>query len=197
MKRRLRVAVADDEAFLRRYFQEVLADMGHEVVCAARNGRELVEHCAASPPDLVISDIRMPEMDGIEAALEISRGQAVPMILVSAFHDPDLIERAEKSHVMAYLVKPIERADLETAIAIATRRFEQLVSLVDEAAELRRTLEDRKLIERAKGVLMKRAGMSEEEAFRRMQKLSCDKNKKLVEIARMILAAEPAMELFG
>jgi len=196
MSEALRIAIADDEAFLRRYFAEILPDMGHEVVVAASDGRELVTQCVATRPDLVITDIRMPDCDGIEAAIEISSQLAVPIILVSAYHDPDLIARAEASSVMYYLVKPIERADLQTAIAIARRRFAQLSSSQQEAADLRRALEDRKTIERAKGLLMKQARLSEEEAFRRMQKMACDQNRKLIEVARLVLAAEAAIGLF-
>jgi len=193
MSRALRIVVADDEALIRQYFQEILPDLGHEVVAAATNGRELVAHCRQHAPDLVISDIKMPEMDGIEAAREISRERDVPIILVSAFHDPELIERAKSSHVMAYLVKPIERADIETAIAIARRRFEELQAVKQDAADLRQALEDRKLIERAKGILMAKAGLSEPDAFRRLQKVASDKNRKLADIARMIVTAEEAL----
>lgn len=192
----MRIAIADDEAFIRRYFQEILPDMGHEVVSAATNGRELVADCLELKPDLIISDIRMPEMDGIEAALEISRECPAPIVLVSAYHDPDLIERAETSSVMAYLIKPIQRADLETAIAIARRRFEQMSDSEREVATLRKSLEDRKLIERAKGILMKKAGIPEDEAFRRMQRMSSDTNRKLAEVAKLILAAEETQGLF-
>jgi two-component system, response regulator PdtaR len=196
MSTSLRIAIADDEPLIRRYFVDILPDMGHTVVASAENGRELVEKCRATKPDLVISDVRMPQLDGIDAAIEISQELAVPIILVSGYHDPDLIERAEATRVMAYLVKPIERADLETAIAIARKRFSQIESLSNETAELRRRLEERKLIEQAKGVLMEKAGLSEAEAHRRLQKTACDSNRKLVDIAKMILTAEPALGLF-
>jgi AmiR/NasT family two-component response regulator len=189
MKSGLRVAVADDEAMIRLHYQEILPTMGHEVVVAADNGRKLVEQCKTALPDLVISDIRMPEMDGIEAALAIYEQTPLPIILVSAFHDEDLIERAQTSNVMAYLIKPVGRSDLETAITIAHRRFQQIQSLQTESAELRQTLEDRKVIERAKGILMKAHRLGEEEAFRRMQRMACNRNRKLAEVARQILRA--------
>jgi response regulator NasT len=194
MNRRLRVAVADDETDTLEYFREMLVQLGHQVVTAATTGRELVQGCRAARPDLVITDIKMPEMDGIEAATQISREGPLPVILVSAYHDTDLIGRAEADHIMAYLVKPIKQADLETAIAIALRRFEQFQQLRREAADLRQALADRKLIERAKGILMKKLGLDEDEAFRRMQKLASEKNRKLVEIAEAILTAEEALE---
>jgi response regulator NasT len=114
------------------------------------------------------------------------------VILVSAHHDPELIRRAEADHIMAYLVKPIKQGDLGPAIALAMRRFEQFEQLRQEAADLRQALEDRKLIERAKGILMRRASLDEPTAFRRLQKTASDKNLKLVDVARMIVTAEEA-----
>jgi AmiR/NasT family two-component response regulator len=116
------------------------------------------------------------------------------VILVSAYHDPELIKRAEADHVMGYLVKPIKQADLEPVIALTMARFAQLQELRREAADLRQALEDRKLIERAKGVLMKRGRLDEQAAFRRLQKLASDKNLKMVELARMVLTAEEAFD---
>ena len=188
----LRIAVADDEPDMRDYFKKSLLRLGHQVVAVAKNGRELVELCKAQHPDLVISDIRMPDMDGIDAAVQIYRERPVPVILVSAYHDPELIARAESDHILGYLVKPIEQADLEPVIGLAMRRFEQFETLRREAADLRQALEDRKVIERAKGVLMKRGSLDEQEAFRRLQKLASEESRKLIDIARMILVAERA-----
>lgn len=145
-------------------------------------------------PDLVITDIKMPDMDGIDAACQIYKDSPIPVILVSAYHDQELVQRAEEDHILAFLVKPIKQADLEPAIAIATRRFEQFQALRQEAADLRQALEDRKLIEKAKGLLMKRAGLEENEAFRRLQRLASERNRKLVEVAAMILTAEEAYQ---
>lgn len=189
----LRIAVADDEPEMRDYFQETLTALGHEVVGAADNGAALVELCRETRPDLAITDIKMPDMDGIEAATKIREDQPVPVILVSAFHEPELIQRALQDHVLAYLVKPIKQADLETAIVLAMRRFQEFQALHQQTDDLRQALEDRKVIERAKGVLMKRADLDEPDAFRRLQKLSNDKNQKLVEIAHMIITADEAM----
>lgn len=188
----LRISVADDEADMQEYFQKILPLLGHDVVSVAGTGRELVEHCRAHRPDLVITDIKMPDMDGIDAAAQIYDQGPIPVILVSAYHDGNLIERAEADHILAYLVKPIKQSDLEPAIAIAMRRFDQFQELRKEAADAKQALVDRKLIERAKGVLMKRAGLDEHAAFRRMQKLASEKNKKLVEISQIILTAEEA-----
>jgi response regulator NasT len=193
MSQPLRIAVADDEPDMRDYFVKILPRLGHRVVVVAQTGAELVEQCRAQHPDLVLTDIKMPDMDGIEAALHLYREQAVPVILVSAHHDPELIKRAEADHIMAYLVKPIKQADLGPAISLALRRFEQFEALRREAADLKLALEDRKVIERAKGVLMKRAGLDEPSAFRRLQKTASDRNLKLVEVARMIVTAEEAI----
>jgi response regulator NasT len=195
MKSNLRIAVADDEADMRDYFQKILPMLGHSVVSAARTGKELVEHALKNQPDLVITDVKMPDMDGIDAAGEIYRNQPVPVILVSAYHDSDLIARAEADHIMAYLVKPIKQADLEPAIVLAMRRFAQFEDLRKEAADLRQALADRKIIERAKGVLMKRTGLDEQDAFRRLQKLASEKNRKLVDIASMIVTADEALDM--
>jgi two-component system, response regulator PdtaR len=192
MSEPLRIAVADDEPDMRDYFAKILPRLGHQVVAQARDGRELVEQCRAERPDLVITDIKMPEMDGIDAASALYKERPVPVVLVSAFHDAALIQRAEADHIMGYLVKPIKQADLGPVIALAMRRFEQFQELRKEASDLRQALEDRKLIERAKGILMKKAGLDEASAFRRLQKLASDKNLKLVEIARILLTAEEA-----
>lgn len=195
MTQSLRIAIADDEVDMREYLQKFLPVLGHSVVSAAKSGKELVAHCNQHHPDLVITDIKMPDMDGIDAAVEIYRQNPVPVILVSAYHDPKLIERAESDHILAYLVKPIKQADLEPAIGLAMRRFAQFQSLRKEATDLRQALADRKIIERAKGVLMKRAGLEEQDAFRRLQKLASEKNRKLVDIASMIVTADEAMDV--
>jgi response regulator NasT len=192
MSRSLQIAVADDEPDMREYFQKILPLLGHKVVAVAETGIELVEKCAGVRPDLVITDIKMPDMDGIDAASRIYRQAPVPVILVSAYHEPEFIRRAEADHVLAYLVKPIKQADLEPAIAIAMRRFEQFQALRKETSDLKQALEDRKVIEKAKGILMKKTGLDEHDAFRRLQKLASDKNRKLVDIAQTILTAEEA-----
>jgi two-component system, response regulator PdtaR len=194
MNRALRIAVADDEPDMREYFQTILPRLGHEVVAVAEDGRDLLEKCRETRPDLVITDIKMPDMDGIDAAAQLYGNGPIPVILVSAYHDPGLIQRAEADHILAFLVKPIKQADLEPAIAIAMRRFEQFQDLRKETADLRQALEDRKVIERAKGLLMKKAALDEHEAFRRLQRLASDRNKKLIDVAQMILTAEEAFQ---
>lgn len=190
----LRIAIADDEPDMREYFQKLLPRLGHQVVAAAATGQELLAQCRATRPDLVITDIKMPDMDGIDAAGALYREHPVPVILVSAYHDAKLIERAEDNHILGYLVKPIKQSDLQPVIALAMRRFEQFQALQREAADLRQALEDRKVIERAKGILMKRSRLDEQEAFRRLQRLASEKSRKLIEIAQMILVAEEALQ---
>jgi response regulator NasT len=193
MTRSLRVAVAEDERDTREYLQEMLSRLGHQVV-AASNGRQLVEQCRALKPDLIVTDIKMPDMDGIEAAAQVSAVNETPVILVSAHHDAELLERAGADHIMGYLIKPVTSADVETAIAMAMRRFEQFQAIRREAASLRQALEDRKVIERAKGILMRRLGVGEEEAYRRLRKLASDRNHKLVDLARTVLQAEEVFQ---
>jgi AmiR/NasT family two-component response regulator len=191
----LRIVVADDEPDMRDYFRKILPRLGHTVTAAAENGEQLVDFCRFYQPDLVITDIKMPGVDGIDAAMQIYADRPVPVILVSAYSDAKLIERAEADHIMAYLVKPIKQADLEPAIGLAMRRFEQFQALRDEAADLRQALADRKIIEQAKGILMKVLGLSEADAFRRLQKTASAKNLKLIEVAQMALEmAETSQE---
>jgi response regulator NasT len=150
MTQRLRIAVADDEADMRDFFERMLPLCGYEVVALAETGKELVEHCRTLKPDLVITDIKMPDMDGIQASSLIAEEMSILFILVSAYHDASLIQRADANHVLAYLVKPIGQADLAPAIAVAMRRFQELQSLRKEASDLKQSLADRKVIEQAK-----------------------------------------------
>jgi response regulator NasT len=197
MTRALRIAVADDEADMREFYQSMLPLLGHEVVAAVATGTELVDRCLALHPDLVLTDIRMPDMDGIEAAGRICKEEPVPILLVSAYQDSELLERAQADHIMGYLVKPVEKAHLAPAITIAMYRFEHFQTLRKEAADLRQALQDRKVIERAKGIVMKVAGIDEQEAFRRLQRMASDKNRKLVQIAEMLLTAEEMVRPAG
>jgi response regulator NasT len=190
----LRIAIADDERAISDYMHEILLEMNHQVAGVAQTGANLVELCRSARPDLVITDIKLPDMDGIAAAIQIYQENPVPIILVTAFHDSEYIERALDDHVMAYLIKPVMREDLEPAIALAMRRFEQFQALHKEAADLRQALEDRKKIERAKGLLMKQTGLDEEGAFRRLQSLARNQNRRTVEIAERILSLEAAFQ---
>jgi response regulator NasT len=193
MSRKLKILVADDEPNMREYLRELLPRLGHEVV-VAESGRQLLELSLSAEPDLVITDIRMGDLDGLEAAAQINQQRPVPVILVSAYHDPDLRSWAVQEHLMAYLVKPVKQADLETAIGLAMMRFDQFQALRKETADLRQALEERKMIERAKGIIMKRLDVGEDDAFRRLRKLASNGNQRLADAARTVMAAE---EVFG
>jgi response regulator NasT len=140
----LRIVVADDEPDMRDYYRKILPRLGHIVVAAAETGNDLIAQCRTHLPDLVITDIKMPDRDGIDAALKIYDERPVPVILVSAYSNAKLIERAEADHIMAYLVKPLKQSDLEPAIALALCRFEQLEALRREALAAHSPAEPRK-----------------------------------------------------
>jgi len=188
----LRIAVADDEPRMLQFYDMALGQLGHEVVVKAENGRMLLEECRNKHPDLVITDIKMPDMDGLEAVTLLRNEQPIPVILVSAFNDSDYVEKAVRNHVLAYLIKPIKKEDLGPAISLVMQRFKEFQALRQEAADLRQALEDRKVIEQAKGILMKRAGLSEPDAFKRLQLLSSQKSQKMIEVAKMLVIAEEA-----
>lgn len=190
----LRIAVADDEGFMRKYLQTVLPRLGHQVVVVAQNGRELVELCLRDRPDLVITDVNMPEMDGLDAAAEIYDRQPVPIVVISGYHGPEVIERTVAAHVMAYLVKPIKQSDLQPVIALAMKRFEQLESLKTETETLRDGAAERETIEHALRVLTRWAKEGEEQALSRLESLAKDRQLELFEIAQMIVMAEDALE---
>ncbi len=187
---RQRIMTAAAESPVRCYLNQSLERLGHQIVASVSTGRQLVEECRIYQPSLIICDIHMPDMDGIEAATQIYGTATVPVILVSAFRDIELIERASKNHILAYLVKPVRDTDMAPAIAVAMQRFHEFQELRQEAADARQALEDRKVIERAKGVLLKRTGLTEPEVFRRLQQLASSNSRKLVDIARSLVAGE-------
>lgn len=190
---KLRIALADDDPTVRDVMGRMLDQLGHQVVAQAENGRQLLETCRTCRPDLIIADIRMPDMDGLEAVEAVYEQIPTPVILVTGYTDPEFIERAQNSHVLAYLVKPIKVAELEPAIALASRRFQEFQTLREETADLKKALADRKIIERAKGIMMKHLNIDEQEAFRRLQKIASSKNQKLIDIANTILTAAEAL----
>jgi response regulator NasT len=188
----LKIAIADDEPEILEDLAETLEELGHRVVIAAGDGNQLLDAFRKEVADVVITDIKMPGMDGLQAVEEIRKIRPVPIIILSAFHDDDLLSKALKEQVMAYLVKPIQVESLRTSIQLAVQRFREFQALQDQADDLKQALEDRKVIERAKGILMERAELSEPDAFRRLQLLSSQKNRKLVEVARDIVDADAA-----
>jgi response regulator NasT len=189
VSRSLKIAVADDERDTREFLQELLTRQGHQVETTSK-GRLLLDLCLKMQPDLIVIDVNLSDLDGIEAARTYGNQRETPVILITGHHDEALLERLRADHVMACLVKPIKGADVEAAIAVAMVCFGQYQLVRREARDLRQALEDRKLIERAKGVLMKRLGLEEQEAFRRLKRLASDRNKKLADAAEIILTAE-------
>jgi response regulator NasT len=190
MVQSLRIAIADDEPDVRDYFERILPRLGHQVACVAEDGHRLVEQCRTARPDLVLADIRLPGLDGIAAAETLWREAPVAVVFVTGHDDEETLRRAEAFPALAYLVKPVTDRQLGPAIAMASRRFAEWQALSKETANLRQALEDRKLVERAKGVIIKRLDLVEAEAFRRLQKLASDKNRKLVDVARTVLEAD-------
>jgi two-component system, response regulator PdtaR len=186
----LRIAVADDDLAILEFIRDIVESMGHTVTASCACGQELIDTCAKNPPDLIVTDVKMPGIDGIEAAAIINRRKATPVILVTSFGETELISRALRTSVLAYLIKPIKQLDLEVAVALAMRRFREHRAMCDVAAALRQSLEERKQIERAKGVLMRRGGLGEEEAYKRLQKISKENSRKLPETARMVISID-------
>jgi len=187
---RLRVALAEDERDIREYLEEALRRQGHEVVVSAGSGKEVLALAREARPDLLLTDIKMPDLDGIDLAAELNRERAVPVILVSGHHDADLVRRAAADHILAYLIKPISEADLAAAVPLAMLRFRHFRALAEEAVGLRQALEDRKVIEKAKGILMRRLRLDEDDAFRRLRMHASNHNSKLVEVARQVASAD-------
>jgi response regulator NasT len=186
----LRILIADDESIRLLSLRKQLAALGHTVVAEASTGDEAVTLAASALPDLAILDIKMPVMDGIEAAEKITQARPIPIILLTAYDEAQLVERAAQANISAYLMKPVAEEDLLPAITLALARFRQFQALRQEVADLREALEARKIIERAKGILMRRLNLTEEEAFRRLQKQSQDSNRKLAQVAEAIVVAD-------
>jgi response regulator NasT len=189
--RPLRIVVAEDEPNTRQYLLDLLARRGHEAV-AVGTGKHLVELSRASPSDLIIAGIKLPDMDGIEAAVEMDKGGGrFPVVLLAADHESELLDRAVAAGtVMAYLAKPVKEQDILAAVHLALHRYRLYQEARREADSLRQALEDRKLVERAKGAVMRRMGLDEEEAFRRLERIASHRNRKLAEVAKDVLAAE-------
>jgi response regulator NasT len=180
-----RILVAEDEALIRMDLVEMLAEAGYEVVAQATNGAEAIELAELHKPDLAILDVAMPILDGISAAEKII--SIAPVLMLTAFSQRELIDRARDAGVMAYVVKPFTISDLVPAIEIAISRHTQMRSLADEVADLHDRLETRKIIDRAKGVLMKALNLSEPEAFSWIQRAAMDRRLTMKEVANAVL----------
>lgn len=185
-----RVVIAEDEAIIRLDLRETLEEEGYEVVGETDRGDEAVELVRRLSPDVAILDIKMPGLDGVSAAREIAGERRAAVVILTAFGQRDLIERARDAGAMAYLVKPYERTDLIPAIEVAMARFSEMTELHDRAVELEGQLETRKLVERAKGHLMEVAGMTEQGAFGFIQRTAMEQRRTMAAVADSVLADE-------
>lgn len=184
----LKTIVAEDDPVARLFLKETLENQfGHQVIAEAATGTELVRSVLTLEPDVVVLDIHLPHLNGLDALHQIYEQRIVAAVAITADHNQELARRASEEHVLAYLVKPVDPVQLGAAVLIAWTRFQELASLTAANASLRQTLESRKLIERAKGALMKRHRWTEAEAFRRLQRASMNHRKAMVDLARDIL----------
>jgi two-component system, response regulator PdtaR len=193
----LRVVIAEDEALIRLDLKEMLEEEGYEVAGEAADGEKAMELAVALKPDLVILDVKMPILDGISAAEQIAAQQIAPVVILTAFSQRELVERARDAGAMAYLVKPFTKADLVPAIEIAVSRFQELSALGAEVGTLRERLEVRKVLDRAKGHMQSEFGLSEPEAFRWIQKTSMNRRVSMRAVAEAILAGDLPEDLVG
>lgn len=184
---RRRVLIAEDEALIRLDLAEMLREEGYEVVGEAGDGQEAVELAERLRPDLVIMDVKMPRRDGIDAAAEIAAKRIAPVVVLTAFSQRDLVERARDAGAMAYLVKPFSISDLVPAVELVFSRFQEVIQLEREVVTLGERLETRKLIERAKGLLQAKHGMTEPEAFGWMQRAAMDRRTTMKRVAEVVL----------
>jgi len=183
-----RILIAEDETIIRLDLRKLLEEAGHEVCAEARDGAEAVELVEAHEPDLAILDVKMPRLDGIEAAKRILEERPIPIVMLTAYGQDELVARAVEAGVFGYLVKPFRESDLLPAIATARARHDELSALREEADSLTEALAARKAIERAKGLLMEREGLSEQDAFARLRKASQLSGKPLKVVAEALVA---------
>jgi AmiR/NasT family two-component response regulator len=183
----LRVLIADDEAIIRLGLRTMLEEVGHQVVGMAADGPSAVRLAAEQEPDLAILDIKMPNMDGLEVAEAITAKRRIPILMLTAYSDRELVERATKLAVLAYLIKPVKEANLGLAIELAMVRFEEWQALEREAADLKEALATREVVDQAKKILMQRDGLTEHEAFLSIQRRSRNSRRTMREVAETIL----------
>ena len=187
MKPTLRVVVAEDEALIRLDLVEMLTEAGYDVVGQAGDGEAVIELTEKEKPDLVVMDVKMPKLDGISAAERIAKQRIAPVVILTAFSQRDLVERARDAGAMAYLTKPFTIEDFMPAIELAVSRFLEIKQLDAEVTDLQDQLKARKLIEKAKGLLMTNLQISEPEAFKWMQKTAMDKRRSMTDVAQLVM----------
>jgi AmiR/NasT family two-component response regulator len=191
---RARVIIADDESIIRMDLREMLTNLGYLVVGEAGDGRSAVNLARELKPDVAIFDIKMPGMDGIEAARILTEEKIAPVVLLTAYSQRDLVERAKEAGVVGYITKPMRESDLTPAIEVAMARFSEFRALEKEVGDLKQALETRKLVDRAKGILMDTQGLTEAEAFRKIQKMSMNKRRPMKDVAEAIILAHQTRE---
>lgn len=189
MLQKLNILIADDEALIRLDLREMLSDAGHHIVGEAADGAQAVKLARELKPDFIIMDVKMPNMDGLEAAAIIGEENLAPVLLLTAYSQQDIVEKASKAGVSAYLVKPVREEQLFPAMEIAASRFNELQELNKELLDLKDSLETRKLVDRAKGILMTAHKISEQDAYRKMQQYSMAKRITLKVLAESIIKA--------
>lgn len=190
---RTRVIIADDESLIRMDLREMLTNLGYLVIGEVGDGRSAVNLARELRPDVVVMDIKMPDMDGIDAAKVLTEERISPVLLLTAYSQQELIERAKDAGVVGYIVKPFRESDLSPAIEVAVARFAEFRALEKEVGDLKLALETRKLVDRAKGILMDTQGLTEAEAFRKIQKMSMNTRKPMKEVAEAIILAQQAV----
>lgn len=186
----LKIIVAEDETLVALSIIAQLRELKYQVIGDARDGVEAIELCGRLQPDLVVMDINMPRLNGIEAAKIIKEKWQIPVVIVSGYSDEKLIEDATEVGVISYLIKPVTKQNLAPAIEVAVKNYGEFSAAREETNRLRQMLEERKLLERAKGILMAKVNITEVQAMKRLQKLSNDRNVRLTEIAREIINAD-------
>lgn len=189
-----RVLIAEDEALIRLDLKEMLEEEGYSVVAEVGDGQQAVDQAQALQPDLVILDVQMPVLDGLSAAEQIAGSRIAPVIVLTAFSQRELVERARDAGAMAYLVKPFSKNDLVPAIEVARARFTEMAALDSEVKTLEERLETRKVVEKAKGFLMTEQGMTEADAFRWIQRTAMNQRTSMKAVAETILASDTAGE---
>ncbi|MET0446793.1 MAG: response regulator [Aeromicrobium sp.] len=188
-----RVVIAEDEALIRLDLAEMLAEEGYDVVGQAGDGEAAVELALALRPDLVVMDVKMPKLDGIAAAAQIAQARVAPVVMLTAFSQRELVERARQSGAMAYLVKPFTKSDLVPAIEMARSRFAEIAALEKEVGDLTDQLATRKAVERAKGLLQEALDLSEPDAFRWIQRTAMDLRLTMMQVAQGVIDHGPAL----
>lgn len=179
--------IAEDESLIRMDLEEILGELGYDVLGTASNGEEAVQLVSELKPDIILLDVKMPKLDGVSAAEIISGFGTTAIVMVTAFSQPELVERATAAGVMAFLVKPVSASDIGPAVSVAFNRYMDLKGLEQDISAVSQKLDERKLIERAKGVIQSKYGLDESAAFRWLQKAAMDKRLSLAEVCQRVI----------